>query len=461
MAFYRFGDQVISSEQVGFENLLENFYANQDNERPVCICKEPGSPMYIARAGGRYIIKRMPNTGGQHTLECESYEPPEDLSGEADVSGSAIQHLPDGSVNLKFDFSLTKTSGRAPTGNQTEASSVKRDTRRLTLRGYLDCLWAEAELNKWRPGMAGKRGWRVIHRELSSAVHRQVTKGISLSDIVYVPEPWDLDHKDAIEARLVARMRQFMPAPKTPRKLMIVAGELKEMWETMNGWMLVLKHVPNHPFLIDKEMFARAQKAFKWAFELASAHTKKTDGHENPHRENADARKNGHLFLIATVGVSSVPIASVEEISFQFFDENWLPMYDQYEKMLADKLVGERRSFVKFLRYNRERSKPMAAFHLLDATEPFNIYIDKSDSEDYQKELQLLLNSEESADRYSVWRTATGVIPPLPPKRNPSPANTQSKGPYRKSRSIVDARKQDRHSDDYQPVEEQPLDFVN
>ncbi|XHO77797.1 hypothetical protein BCC0238_007391 (plasmid) [Burkholderia gladioli] len=47
--------------------------------------------MYIARFEGRYQVKRMPGTGTQHKLGCDSFETPPGLSGFGDVDGSAIE----------------------------------------------------------------------------------------------------------------------------------------------------------------------------------------------------------------------------------------------------------------------------------------------------------------------------------------------------------------------------------
>jgi len=47
--------------------------------------------MYIAKVGNRYIVKRMPDTGQLHSPDCDSYEPPAELSGLGEVLGSAIK----------------------------------------------------------------------------------------------------------------------------------------------------------------------------------------------------------------------------------------------------------------------------------------------------------------------------------------------------------------------------------
>ena len=41
--------------------------------RPLCLCRKPAAPMYVAQVAGQFIPKRMPGTGAQHDPGCESY----------------------------------------------------------------------------------------------------------------------------------------------------------------------------------------------------------------------------------------------------------------------------------------------------------------------------------------------------------------------------------------------------
>ena len=447
MAHYRFGEQIVSSDQVGFEKLLESFYGIQEAERPVCLCKEPGGPMYIACVAGKHILKRMPNTGSLHTLDCDSYEPLDMYSGQGDLEGTAINHNQDGTVSLKFDFPLTLRSGKTPpAASASEGSSIKKRTKGLTLRGYLDCLWVEAELNRWHPGMYGKRGWRVVHRLLTNAAVVQQTKGNPLSEVLYVPEPYKPNDKDAIEARLLARIRPFSQSPRNARKLMIVIGEYKEFRPAARGQMLILRHVPHYPFLIEEQIYSKLKEKYKWALDLLDMTS-----------QNNNA---GHLMIAATVSISEVQIASVEEIALQFYDEHWLPIDNVFELKMASLLVERNRSFLKFLRLNRDRREPMPLFQLLDTEEPFNIYIDNDSREEYQRELLRWLNGEKS--QYGVWRTDSGVFPTLPPKRSQHARQPLSEtAEQAKHRSIIDARKFEKETPVEESQPEEPAVVVN
>ena len=64
-------------------------------------------PMYIAQLGEHLVLKRMPNSGKAHAPDCDSFEPPPELSGLGQVMGSAIREDPDaGLTTLKLDLNL-------------------------------------------------------------------------------------------------------------------------------------------------------------------------------------------------------------------------------------------------------------------------------------------------------------------------------------------------------------------
>lgn len=106
-AQYIFQGKKMAMDEEGFKASLKNAYPKKI--RPLCACKQPPVAMYIAKIDDRFIIKRMPNTGSDHDLECRSYEIPAGLSGLDQVLGSAIkENSENGLTVLKFDFSLTK-----------------------------------------------------------------------------------------------------------------------------------------------------------------------------------------------------------------------------------------------------------------------------------------------------------------------------------------------------------------
>ena len=93
------------------DSLMQQYLsrAYESKLRPVCHCKAPYPAMYIAKINGQYVMKRMPDSGEQHSVNCESFKYPIGLSGLGQVTGSAIiENVDDGTTSLKFDFSLSK-----------------------------------------------------------------------------------------------------------------------------------------------------------------------------------------------------------------------------------------------------------------------------------------------------------------------------------------------------------------
>jgi len=164
MPRYRIAGQSVDSDDPQFATLLGEVYGTKN--RPLCVCREPGVEMYIAKVFGKLLIKRMPDSGGNHAPACDSYEPPLRLSGLGQVMGTAIQeNLENGITTLKLDFLLTKRASRAaPVPSGMETDSVKPDGNKLTLRGTLNFLWDQAGFNRWSSAMRGKRNWFVIRK---------------------------------------------------------------------------------------------------------------------------------------------------------------------------------------------------------------------------------------------------------------------------------------------------------
>ena len=69
------------------QSLLDEAYGK--HERPQCPCTPQGVPMYIAKVGVRYIVKRMPETGLAHSPSCASYVP-EHLTAFGQLLGDAV-----------------------------------------------------------------------------------------------------------------------------------------------------------------------------------------------------------------------------------------------------------------------------------------------------------------------------------------------------------------------------------
>ena len=365
------------------------------------MCLVKGIEMYVARLGGGFIVKRMPNTGSHHAPECPSYEPPAEFSGLGQVLGSAIAEDPaTGETALKLGFTMSKIGGRSTTPTAGGASdSVATDGTRLSLRGLLHYLWDQAELTRWQPGFAGKRSWATVRKHLLLATENKIARGGALHARLYIPEVFSVDQRDAINARRIAQWAQATVTPGKAQHLMLLIAEVKEIVPARCGFKAVIKHVPDQAFALDEQLYRRLGRRFEPELSLWGA---------------AD---NVHMMMIATFGVSSTGVPTIEELSLMPVISQWLPIEDSFEKQLVEMLVRDGRAFVKGLRYNMPPGQLLASATLTDTVEsPWGLFIaPRFDADESALAVKDFARTDGSPAW--VWRTAEGAMPALPARR--------------------------------------------
>lgn len=412
MTEYRFDDVIVAADASDLPQYLAEFHGGKI--RPLCLCQPDGVPMYIAKLGEHYIIKRMPNSGSAHAPECPAYEPPAELSGLGEVKGQAIQEdAESGVTTLRLDFSLKTQAGRkAPAPSGQESDTVRTDGAKLTLRGVLHYLWDEAGLTRWYPAMEGKRNWYVVRKYLMQAAFAKEAKQVPLHQSLYIPETFASDREAEITQRRIAKMAT-LAAPGRTRPLMIAIGEVKEIALARYGYKLVVKHLPGFPFMLDEQLHDRMEKRFANALALWNG------------------MDDAHLVFIGTFGLGPTGIASLVELSLMTVTANWLPFEHAYDKLLLDALGVQQRRFVKGLRYNMADSRPIATAVLTDAAEPVALYVKAPELPDEQAAALAMLIGESEMTSW-VW-SADEAMPALPAMAakaaRPAPRSTPTAAP--------------------------------
>ncbi|MGV1009109.1 MAG: DUF1173 family protein [Dermatophilaceae bacterium] len=324
------------------QDLLGEAYTTM--QRPLCCCTRDGVPMYVARVGARFVVKRMPDTGSQHSCTCPSYAP-EDLCGLGDLLGDAVRVDPDsGHTLLRLGFPLSVGERAAPEAASTAgvADTVATGGRRLSLRALLDYLWHEADLVAWSPGMTGKRHWGVVSWHLREAARTIRAKGHPLAERVYLPEPFRVEHKAEISARRITAWQGTAPRSGRVQQLMVLIAEVKTIQASRHGsgYQLLLKHMPDAAVFLDEDLHRRMTRRFARELDLWTA-----DEH-------------GHLIAIATFAVGRGGYAAAQEIALMPTTQQWLPCSDPYTKVLLDSLVEQRRRFRVALRFSLPAADP-------------------------------------------------------------------------------------------------------
>jgi len=393
----RIGGEDVAFDREPPEEMLAGAFAGR--EHPLCLCCPEGVAMYVARFGERHILKRMPGTGSQHDLDCDSYEPPSGLSGLGSVEGEAIvENVEDGTTALKLGFSLSKLSGRATpsAAESAEAGEARTDGARLSLEAMLHFLWDRAGFNRWRRAMAGRRNWAVLRKFLLDAAATSTAKGKPIALSLYVPEMFDAKREDAIIGRRAEFLSRAIQSNGNRRSLALVIGEVKEIAPSRIGSRLVVKHAPRFPFMLAEDVDRRMKKTF--ANELALW----------------DANAESHLVAVATFAVGAAGVATIEAIALMAVNENWIPVETGYEAMLIERLTKSGASFVKSLRYNLPATRPMASLVLArEGGQSTAMYLVPDDADTAWRAMLEELIGESDMPAW-VWDIAAGPMPDLP-----------------------------------------------
>ncbi|MBF6331469.1 DUF1173 family protein [Nocardia transvalensis] len=368
--------------------------AHGDNSRrPRCLCnpsEDGGIPMYVARIGERYVIKRMPGSGPDHAADCPSWCPPPELSGLAPLLGTAIRDEPDsGTTTLGLGFALTHTRTRSGTSSSSSEPEHSSDAGiRLTLRSLLHYLWDEAGLTRWTPALAGKRYWGVVRSRLLSAVDGKTTKGRPLAEYLYIPETFSSNHKSEIAVRRTAALQRLAGDDRI-RKLMVLIGEVKTLTSTrFDRHALVVKHLPDFPILLTDDLTSRLRITSATEFALGQAIC------------------DSHLIVILTFHLSPAGVAIAAEAALMTMTSDWVPFESINEHTLLTALTEQRRRFTKSLRYTLPSTTPIASAVLTDTDPPTACYLTDS---------HLPEPPERPALARWVWNTSTDTnLPPLP-----------------------------------------------
>ncbi|CAN7740360.1 DUF1173 domain-containing protein [Rhizobium sp. LjRoot258] len=397
MRRFQIGNTVVEEQSAGFQQNLAMAYRSK--LRPVCLCQATGVAMYIANVGDQLVIKRMPLTGGAHAPDCESYEPPYELSGLGFLIGSAIQiDAESGVASLKLDFSLSRQGPRtAPTQTSAGSASVKNDARKMSLRALLHYLWHQGGLTEWTAHWAGKRHWPQVRNHLLEAARTMSVKGEPLTDRLFVPEPFRLDDRNAIEERRAAALASLQAGATGSRPLMLLICEIKEFAPTRSGQRIVAKHLPGFSLFLEEASWRRLNARFAAEFDIW-----KTNG-------------TCHLIAIATIGASASGAIAVNEIALMVVTEQWLPVENIHEERLLERLTKMRQKTVKGLRFNLAATQPLANAMLPELKPcPAALYIvPPGASEEFEIALQDMIDARPDTTPW-VWRVADGDMPPLP-----------------------------------------------
>ena len=130
----------------------------------------------------------------------------------------------------------------------------------MSLRAVMHFLFERAGFNRWYPAMEGKRTQGVMHKYLLEAADGVQTKGVTLSERLYVPEQFHEEHKSEIAERRRSKLAVLQsPEDDVQFKMALVLGEYKCDEASPLGRKVWLKHMPDAPLFIDAKAWERIE----------------------------------------------------------------------------------------------------------------------------------------------------------------------------------------------------------
>lgn len=344
------GGRVYGIDDEGLQDALSRVH--DGGPRPRCLCRRDGVEMYVARHG-RFLAKRMPETGSLHHPSCPSYEPESAQSGLGELVGDAVLELQPGQIQLLVQFPWMHTLGAEASrqrGERSDPGEIQASRRRMSLRAVTHYLFERAGFNRWTPAMAGKRRQAVIQKYLLEAAADISIKGERLAQRLYVPEAFS----EATYAEVARRRREklaLLQPTNNRMPLALVIGEFKVAEASGVSVRIWIKHMPDVPLWADRKVWARAERAYAAAFEA----------------QGADVGVKPRLILSALIRARREHTYEVDTLSLMLTCEHWIPVEGMHELPLVRALVAQGRRFLKPLRYDAGNAGRFPNALLLDA----------------------------------------------------------------------------------------------
>lgn len=390
--------RILDPDDRGSQQLLAIAHSHQT--RPLCQCLDGGVETYVARTpGGRFIIKRLPNSGPRHHPDCDSYEPPQALSGrgsitsEEDAGGATVLRLgfPLWRETSRPPAAATRSRGPAhPSGHNADRSGV------ASLEALLHYLWDEAGFTRWSPKMDGKRNWSLIRYHLIRIAEQTVIDGRPLDQLTWIPEPFDRRHRDELEAR---RQQAWEPLTQPDsrhhgaRRFGLGIVEWAAVKPARYGQAITVRQMARPPFMVDDDVLQALAARFP-QLELHSQHP------------------GGHLLMAATFSLSRGGYPVVEDAALLATDAHWLPYDTSPGHQLLQAAVTAGRRFTTPLRYGMPASQPTPTIVLTDTPEPVAAYV----AADHAGAARAQQAAEEAGVASWVWNSEH-ALSPLPRAR--------------------------------------------
>lgn len=359
------------------------------------ICGCPGDDKHFSvhyvTGTDSYHLAKYPGTGHLHAEDCLYYSPEEESGETSAITGSKRTDDAEDQVRIRLDIGIRKRNAEASERTETAkhashgSGSGGTSIPTINLVELLETLWLDARLNVWTPKMEGKRNPDLVHWLLLKAAEKYRVADLLLSDVM-------LACAVTQKNRMASNAEKVEIASKANQRIVVVAplAQYKDDMERRDSLPIYGFH--GIPMLkMDSKAWAdmlRRQKELVAAWK-AGAKIEAIIQADVPHHGQA------HVLDMALFRTSA----------------NWIPLQSDVEARIEEKLVAEKRSFVKPL-------KPMGAQRTLPA-----FRLSDTDAEQYVPLVVMDIHEAPARARYYENRygegrwwswNGEGVIPEFP-----------------------------------------------
>ncbi|WP_027800299.1 DUF1173 family protein [Paraburkholderia dilworthii] len=294
-----------------------------------CLC-QTSSPLQlvIRRYGTLFHLAGWPDDGHRHDRDCAFFKDP---NASRPVSGrdtkAAIYATPAG-LNIKLDASLILREATTGSRGSPAKPSNRASRRSASLLAFLQTLWAEAGLNHWN-GASTSRHWGHCNSQLLAEIGTALINGTDAQNVLHIMRRFDEADRAAINAEFDAFIARLSVEQRATTRGLVI-GEINEVSPTQYGHAVSLR-----------------QSARKY---YAGAPLIEHAARTYSHAWRALGDRSSRVVALLLVERTPKGHLKVVDLAAMLCSHAFLPCDSIHEVAMANRLVAERRDFIKPVR---------------------------------------------------------------------------------------------------------------
>lgn len=347
----------------------------------VCCCRPADGPtplrLVVRRYGALFHLARWPDEGYRHERDtCPFFAEPGPSEESQGATHDAIRNTPTG-INAKLDISLSVRTVGAVTQSKEPSATHGHRRRSAPLLGFLQRIWLDAGLNQWA-GVAS-RNWGTCNSQILALLGDGTMNGRPVQEVIHVMRRYEETAQAALKAEFEAFLSRIKTTPEATERGVVIA-ELKSIEPSRYGFVIKIRQT-FEAFFASKQLIKAASKSFRYAWSMIG---------------NTEARVVALLALERTNDGN----LRVIDVAAQLCNKSFIPCDSSDEVAMANRLVAERRRFVKPMRLTAGDDM-LPDFRLTDTAEDTAIEV-------YGMESQEAYRVRKAAKQalYARWRIA-------------------------------------------------------